>query len=255
MPKVHELLAVQDPLKGQSKKVQADLKLTFHGKRHLFEETLKSFIPFGENAKQETIEEKAIQSTVAKEIDFVSKHLIKAIDIGYQVDIANSTAVADVVTEDGDELLKGMPATALLQLEHRLKEVQELVVSIPTVDPAKGFTLDSARGEGIYKARDVRKNKTEKQDKPVTIAPATDKHPEQAVLKTYDVPVGHLLEQEWSGLITPSVKSQLIDRAEILLRAVKAARARANNIDIDTRNLKIGQTLLNYIFEPLEVTT
>lgn len=253
MPKVHELLAVQEPLKGQSKKVQADLKLTFHGKRHLFEETRKTFEPFGENAKSETVDEKAINTTVQAEITAINKHLAKAIDIGYQVDIANSTAKADVVTEDGEKLLSQVPATALLQLEHRLKEIHELVSSIPTVDPAKGFTIDITQTGGIYKARDVRKQKTEKKDVPVTIAKATDKHPEQAVLKTYDIPIGHLLEQEWSGLITPATKSDLIDRVEIVNRAVKTARAQANNIDVDTKSLKIGKTLLDYIFQPLGV--
>lgn len=252
MSKLHELLAVHEPLKGQSKKVMADLIATFSSKPHLFEETRKTFEPFGENAKPETIEEKAIQTTVYKEIEFISKHIAKAIDIGYQVDIANSTASADVVTEDGETLLTKVPATALLQLEHRLKEVQDLVKAIKTVDPAKGFEPDANRGGGVYKARDVRKNKTEKQDKVVTLSQATDKHPANAILKTYDVPIGHLLEQEWSGLITPAIKADLIDRVEVAVRAVKTARAQANNVEIDTKNLKIGQTLLDYIFKPLE---
>src|SRR5579859_2159023 len=112
MPKLHELLAVQDPLKGQAKKVISDLKATLTGKRHLFEETLKSFIPFGENAKQETVEEKAINTTVKVEIEAINKHIAKAMDIGYQVDIANSKAVANVVTEDDTTLLTNVPATA-----------------------------------------------------------------------------------------------------------------------------------------------
>lgn len=186
------------------------------------------------------------------EIEAINKHIAKAMDIGYQVDMANATAIADVVLEDGTVLLTQIPATALLQLEHRLKDVADLVAAIPTLDPAKGFTIDLSKAGGIYKARDVRKIKTEKQDKPVTIAKATDKHPEQAVLKTYDVPIGHLLEQEWSGLITPATKSDLHDRVEIVTRAVKTARAKANNVEIDTKPLKVGKTLLEYIFKPLE---
>lgn len=251
MPKIHELLAVQENLKGQATKVMGDLKATFTNKPHLFEEARTTFEPSTEGGKTETIEHKTIQTTVPKEIEWASKHLAKAIDIGYQVDVANGKTAADVITESGETLLKDIPATALLQLEHRLVDIKELVQSIKTLDPAKGFEPDPSRGDHIYKAREVRKTKTQKEDKVITLAPPTDKHPAQAVLKTYDLPVGHLLEQEWSGLITPAQKSDLLDQVEIVIRAVKSARGKANNLEIETKDLKIGNTLLEYIFKPL----
>lgn len=251
MAKIHELLAVQGNLNGQATKVLTDLQGTLANKRHLFEEVRKTFQPDKENAPLEEIEVKTIQTTVTKELQWASKYIAKGIDIGYQIDIANSTAKADLVTEEGETLFTDVPATALLQLEHRVKAVEALVSAIPTLDPAKGFNEDPAKGQGYYKARDVRKVKTAKEDKPITIAKATEKHPEQAVLKTYDVPVGHILEQEWSGLITPAKKAELISQVEITLRAIKSAKAQANNVDVDVRALKIGDKLLEYIFKPL----
>ena len=38
------------------------------------------------------------------------------------------------------------------------------------------------------------------------------------------------------------------DRVEILMRAVKKARSRANDQEIDVRQNKIGKTLLDYVF-------
>ena len=45
MTKLHELLAVQGNLSGQATKKRTDLTATFEKKRHLFEETRKTFTP------------------------------------------------------------------------------------------------------------------------------------------------------------------------------------------------------------------
>ena len=86
----------------------------------------------------------SIQTTVQKELGWIKGHMAKALDASFQVAEANTKARADVVLEDdaGTVLLKDVPATALLELEKRAVEIQQLVASIPTLDPAKGFTPD-----------------------------------------------------------------------------------------------------------------
>lgn len=251
MAKLHELIAVEDNLKGQATKVRSELTATFEKKRHLFEETRKTYTENAENSVSQVEEQKDIQTTVGKEIEWVSEHLAKAIDAGYQIDLANTEAKADVETEDEETLLKTIPAAALLRLQHRIGEIKELIQAIPTLDPAKGFQPDSDRGAGIYKARDVQKTRTQKQKKVITLAAATEKFPAQVQIIDVDVPVGRILEQEWSALLTPAIKAELLNRVEKLSRALAKARARANNTEIDARQNKIGKTLLNYIFEPL----
>ena len=162
MTKLHELLAVHGNLTGQANKKRTDLKVTFEKKRHLFEETRKTFTPNDELEKPQVEEQKDIQSTVIREIDWIKPSLAKALDVAYQVDVANTEAKADVMTEDGILLLKDVPATTLLQLEKRVAEWKDLIDSIPTLDPAKGFQQDVARGKGYYKARDVTKPRTKK---------------------------------------------------------------------------------------------
>jgi len=122
-----------------------------------------------------------------------------------------------------------------------------LAQAVPTLDPAKGFRPDEQRGEGIFKARDVRKTRTSKQPKVIVKYEATKEHPAQTELLNIDVPIGTIEEQEWSGMMTPAEKAELLDRIEKLSRAVRSARSRANEVPVDTSK-KLADSLLSYIF-------
>ena len=251
MSKLHELLAVDANLKGQAQKCRTELQSTLEKKRHLFAQKLVTFTPLAEGAPAETREQSDIQTTVKKEVEWLSNIIKKAVDASYAIDVANTTAKADVVLEDGTTLLKDVPATALLQLEKRVKEVSEFIHTIPTLDPAKGFEPDTSREAGIYKAREVLKSSTQKIQEPLTLSPATKEHPAQVQLVTKDVKVGTIQELEWSSLITPALKADLLERSEALFRAITQARSRANDIEVDAKSHKIGKVLLGYVFTPL----
>lgn len=251
MPKLHEILAVDASLKGQAQKTRLELQSTLEKKRHLFSQKLTVFTPVTEGGVSEIREQSDIQTTVKKEVSWISEIIEKAIDSSYSIDLANTTAKADIVLEDGSVLASGVPATALLQLEKRIKEVTEFVHSIPTLDPAKGFTLDPDTGDGIYKARDVVKDSTKKVEEFVVVVQPTKEHPAQTAKVTKDVKSGTIREQEWSSLITPALKADLITRAETLFRAVTQARSRANDSVVDVKTNKIGGKLLDYVFQPL----
>lgn len=251
MSKLHELLAVGTNLENQANKTLSDLKATFDKKRHLFEQKLVTFKSNEENVAPVTEAQSDIQSSVTKELGWITGILTKDIDVGHQVDVANTQAVGDIVTEDGEVIAKGVPATSLLQLEKHLQKFHDLLVTIPTLDPAKGFSVDPDREHGIFKARDVNKNRTKKVNKPLVLAPATDKHPAQVQLVTEDVVVGTIQEQEWSALLTPAQKGDLIEQCEVLTRAVKKARARANELELDVTTHKIGKRLFDFILKPV----
>lgn len=246
--KLHELLAVETNLENQANKCRSDLAGTFEKKRHLFEEKRVTFTPNGENQQPVVETQSDIQSSVSKELAWIQDHLGKALNASYQVAETNTVARADVVLEDEAQtvLLKAVPATALLELEKRMTELAQLVNAIPTLDPAKGFVHDPARG--YYKAREVAKVRTRKEKKLFIKYEATKEHPAQTELLDQDVPVGTIQELEWSGLITPAAKAELINRVEIVNRAVRRARSRANDSEVDTSK-KIGAPLLNFIFQ------
>jgi hypothetical protein len=251
MTKMHELLAVQTNLNGQATKTRTGLMDTFRTKRHLFEKKVKAFQPLGEGADLTIEEQSDIQTTVPKEIEWLKGHLVKQIDVGLRVDVGNRIAEADVVDEEDTKILAKMPATTLLWLEKRVQEVKELIEAIHTLDPAKGFTEDRDAGVGYWKAREVKKERTKKKKVVIVKYDAVDKHPAQTELVDEDVVVGTIREQEWSALITPAMKAELLNRAEMLIRAVAKARSKANEQEVDIKDAKIGDVLLDYVFKPL----
>ena len=118
--------------------------------------------------------------------------------------------------------------------------------NIPTLDPAKKWTIDEAVGDGTYKSDEMIRQSGKKIAKPVVLYPATDKHPAQVQLIQEDIIVGNWTTVHFSGKITPAEKSNVLARIDNLIDAVKKARARANNTEIDSSK-KIGKTLIEYI--------
>lgn len=247
MPKLHELIAVEGDAREQSTKTRTELVHTFDKKRHLFAEKVVTFQSNVEGTEPVREEQLDLQSSIAAELKWISGIWGKAIDLGFQVDEGNTKARADVVLDNGATFAQNVPATALLQLEKRLGDLLTFVMAVPTLDPAKGFQLDPQKGAGIYKAREVRKARTKKTVEVITKAPATDKHPAQTELLTVDKEVGTIVEQEWSGLITPATKAEYVGRVEALRRAVKAARARANETEV-AASVKIADKIFDYVF-------
>lgn len=247
--KLHELLAVESQLKGQAETTRKELAHTFDKKRHLFEEKRITSRPLDEKGEAKVESQSDIQTNVADELDWIAGIWGKALDVSFYVAEANTGARADVVLEDGTVLFSQIPATALLELEKRCGEVQELIKVVPTLDPAKAFAIDPDRAEGIYKAREVRRQRTEKVFAPVVMAPATDKHPAQVKELFKDVPVAEVIEQEWSGMVTPKTKGEMMERVEELRRAVKTARQRANEQEQEVGTAPISTKLFGYVLK------
>lgn len=245
--KLYELIAVEGGHKGQAEKTRADLVNTFDKKRHHFMEQVVTFTSNVEGSMPVTEKQLSLQATVHDELEWITGIWAKALDMSYLVADGNTKARADVVLEDGTELMKDVPATALLELEKRAAEMHALAMSVPTLDPAKGFQPDANRGRHIYRAAEDVKPRTQKQQIPLVLYEATKEHPAQVNLVSHDVLIGSVKTQEWSGLVTPAEKAEMIGRAEMLQRAIKKARSRANAVEM-TDDVKIGVKLLNFVF-------
>jgi hypothetical protein len=246
--KLHELLAVERNLKAQATKVRTDLMSTFKSKTHHFEEKTVSYKPFGENEPAIVESQLDLQTTVPKELKWISEFLIKALDVSYQVAEANVVARANVVLEDGKTLLVDVPATALLELEKRAQELHDFVSAIPTLDPAKGFRPDPDKGADVFQARLDTQKRTKKIQKPLVLHPGNDKIAAQVQLVTEDVVVGEITKLEWSGLITVAAKGDMLSRVEMFTRAVKQARARANATEVNKPDKLFGAEIIKYVF-------
>jgi len=248
MAKLHELIPVNNALEGQAEKCATDLHELFTKKHHHFTERLVTELSKEEtNAPPVTTEQLSLQSTVIKELAWMRGFWTKAIDSAHQINVGNTQAKADIVLEDGTVLAEAIPATTLLELDKILTKIKNLLAVAPTLDPAKGFQPDGTREPGVYVARNITRVKTAKKQTPIVLYPHSPEHPAQTQLITEDIPVATVTTQEWSGMITPAAKADLLDRCEILMRAVKAARSRANDVDVDTNTNRLAAKLLNYV--------
>jgi hypothetical protein len=247
MSKLHEMLAVEGDLRTQSESCRADLKNTFAKKTQHFTKRVVTFKPLEEGKESKVEGQLDLQTTVSKELSWIGEKIAKSIDVGHQIDIANTGAMADVILESGKVLLNDVPTTSLLRLEHRIVELRDLLHAVPTLDPAKGFEVDPDEGKDIFKAKDDVRPRTEKTFDFRVMVPATDKHPAQVKELMLDKPIGTVVTQEWSSLITVADKGDMLDRVEEVLRAVKKARSRANDTELDVKQNKIGESIIKFV--------
>ena len=245
--KLFEVLVVEGQLKTQAKATGTDLRAAFEKKRHLYEEKRKTFFSLIEGTPPIVEEQSDIQTNVTDELRWIAGIWTKAMDTSFAVAEGNTQARDDVVLDDGTVVLRNVPATALLELQKRVGEIQDLISAVPTLDPAKGFQPDPDRGANIFKAREVRRPRTKKIMKHVVVVQATDHFPAQVAQETEDIVVGQTHEQEWSGLITPARKAELLGRVETLRRAIKAALHRANAVAMPEPMPVCGKAVFDYI--------
>ncbi len=247
MAKLHALLAATPSLKTQADKTRTDLMATFKHKPHHFSEKRVTYVPFKEGEEPVVESQLDLQTTVPGELQWIAPFLVRSLDAAYNVEEANMIARADVIMDDAT-FIAGVPATALLELEKRMKELQDFVTSIPTLDPASGFRPDPDKGPYVFKARDETKVRTKKIAKPLELSPATKEHPAQVQLVTEDTAIGKIVTLEWSGLITTAAKGLMLERVEQLARAIKQALSAANSMELPKNGLKIGDTIINFVF-------
>lgn len=248
LKKLFEYIVVRDQLKGQVKNLTAQLAQTFINQRHLFEEKRRTVTPVTEGGRETVEEQSDIQTTVMHELRRIAAPWAKAIDAARQVEEANTAARADVILDDERVLLAQVPTTALLELVQRADDIYALLTSVPTLDPAKAFRPDETREiAGIFKAREVVKTRTKKVTTHEIVVPATDHHAAQVASHSEDVPAATVIEQEWSGMVTPAVKAAMLERAEELRRAFRSALHRANATELQSEPVA-GKAIFDFVF-------
>jgi hypothetical protein len=248
-PKLHELIAVEGELQGTARKILEETKTTFDKKADHFlahRKQVKMLAATAEAQAEELSEETAIDTTVSEKLDHMQGALVRWLDAVAQKERTNQDARADLVV-DGQVILKDAPATFLLGLEDKFKAIRAVYEEIPTLAPGRTWLPDAGHAKkGVYKVSpDEVKIRTKKVAKPVVLYEATKEHPAQVKEMTEDVTVGTITTEHWSGMISPAEKSDLLERIDKLIRAVKKARQRANSVDIVKIN--VGRALFAFI--------
>lgn len=252
---LHELLAVEKEAKDVFAKILEETSKTFNQRSAHFLESRKSYSPFREEDKDRPDEEfTPMVTTVQEKLDYAQEHIVRFMDIEIQKERANQNAKADVIVElpDGTTqvVLEKAPVTFLVQMESVLERIRKVYGEIPTLDPAKVWTLDPTK-VGIWKSAPIERVRTKKTPIVITKAEATDKFQAQTEIVQSDEPVGTWTSSFSCGALSPKQKSQILNRIDRLIAGVKIARARANAQEVET--VKVGQTFFNYINEGFTV--
>lgn len=241
---LHQLLAVEGDLaRGAKSRLQEAIKIFKKPDRFFGKVTeLRHFSD--EHKELDTTDVKDLDTTVSEVLGYAFIALEKAWDATLQKEATNQLAKADI--EVGYLKIEGVPAGGLLALESRLQELKDVLLAAPTLPPGRKWVRDYQELRDIYvDTNPESRTKTEKQQVPVVLYEATDKHPAQVQLATKDVVIGKYTDTATSGMLTPLNKANMLDRLDEVLTAVKDARQRANKQEVVS--VHAAKSILDYI--------
>lgn len=250
--KLHELLAVEADLEGRAKVVMNETQNVFKN-GNFFQGFHRTYKPFVDDGIDHPVEQSALATTVNAKLDYAGKAISQYYDALLQKESTNQVAVSDLVV-DGQVIAEAVPATFLLGMESRLKTLRGVYAQIPTLDQGIAWQLDEGKGKDIYVASAPEESmKTQRTIKSKVLYEA--RFPKEgesgqsipAVIDKWEEVenVGKYTKNTWCGMITPARKSELLDRIDQLLRAVKKARQRANTTEVVKS--QIGAKLMDFI--------
>lgn len=227
MTKLNQVIAVEKGVKSRDhSEVSALYKLA--QKPELFNGANRVFRKKSEEGEDYPPDRKKVSSRVNDLLSKLALSKTELFDVTAQKDFANCNAVADVVVE-GKVLIEKAPVTYLLFLEKQLTDVHTFLSTLPTLDEAEDWTLDE--NSDLYKTNPVPTAKTKKIQRALVMYPATEQHPAQTQLITEDVIEGYWDSTKYSAAMPLPRKQELVQKAQLLLDAVKAAREAANSVD------------------------
>lgn len=249
--KLFEILAVEGDAQGRAVKLTSETLQVFKNKENLFKGKGRTLSLFEKDPTKEVeltaLEAKdttytQVESTVPDSMNYLGCILGDYWDVMYQKEATNQTAKADIEV-DGVKLLTDVPVTFLLCMENRLKDLRPVLEAIPTLAPGIDWKVDKDyRLEHVYKTPESFDVKTKEDTEYRHVFEPTDKQPGQYVPVKSQFNIGKYVTTDWSGLISPAQKARLLENFDKIVKAVKEARQRANNID--AINVKVGDTLI-----------
>lgn len=240
---LHRLLAVETEKKNTARVIVEETTNTFVKKQSHFEGYQRTYHKTLEDSDDFSPEVREVVDTVKGKIDHTIKSLVPALDVLISKEETNASGNVHAKLEVNGIDFGMLSATSLLQLETQLKSIRKLYISIPTLDPIKIWTKNE--DTNLYQSDKEITYKTVKKEEPLVLYNATKEHPAQTKIMSYDKQAGTWEKYLKSGKITPIAKSTLIERIDVLINAVKDARAVANMAEVI--QVKIGEKLFDFI--------
>jgi hypothetical protein len=249
MPRIHEIIPVETDKVEVAKSLVDEAINTFAKKADHFMGQVRKVEMYADDRQGEnTTDIKEVVETVDAKLDHVWGALSPALDLTMAKENSNTSteARADVIV-NGEVILAGLPATALLALEKRVGQIKNLYAAIPTLDPSVNWVLDEAAAlPGTFRtAYPQEAQKTEKTLEHKVLYDATKEHPAQVAEYSVDRNVGKITLNRQSGLVSPATKAEWLRRISDLATAVKEARQRANMAEV--QRLDVGGDIQTFI--------
>ena len=237
--KLHELLSIEPDLRTEAQKVSGEVRETLADPKRVHG-MIRTFHPIVQDEDPMPDERVEMLTTVSSELGRFNKAMGKFIDSAVSKELTNTVASADL---ELDGAITSLPATALLNMENRLAEIRKVYAVIPTLDPAEVWHYDDELE--VYVADTRMAYKTRKVPKTHVSYEATKEHPAQVEIYHEDIRVGERETIVHSGAMTLARKRVLLSRIDDLMRDVKQARQRANNIEV--KEVKIADIIFDVI--------
>ena len=243
MPKLCQIIAVASGKRSRAGSQSTKICRTLTDKPEMLAGLTRVYERKEEDGDMFPTESKSVQYTVAQAIQDMRAVYEDVFNAVAAQDNTNCVAKADIVV-DGKPLIKDVPVTHLLFLEKQLKEINEFVSKIPTLNPAQVWKDDKTTG--FYRSETVKTVKTKKVPRNHVLAEATEHHPAQVQMYNEDIVQGYWATTDFSGCIPATEKQAMLARVIKMQEAVKFAREQANGTDVV--DLKTGGPILGYIF-------
>ena len=249
---LHEILAVEADRQGTAKRIMEETMHVFSSKHNLFAGMRRKLSMDTEG--HESLEKAAevnqeIETTVIDRLAYTEKYVNSWLDTTFIKEASNQNAKADLVV-NGKTLIKDAPATFLLGLETKLKEIRKYYECAPTLQPGVKWVPDTNAANELSNtyitAETEVKSKTQKVRKYHTMAEATKEHPAQVDITNEEIVVGQFKTDMISGMIPANNKAKFIENINLLISATKQARQRANSTPIVSSS-NVGSTLFDFI--------
>lgn len=241
--KLNQVLAEE-----RAAKASAQLALTeahhLSQKGELFNGFERVYTPALEDGRRFPPEGKIVQKDSERVLDELSTQLVDLFDTVARKDWANTSAKADVVV-NGEVIVKDAPATYLMFLDKQLTDMKTFISKFVALDPAIAWVKDD--NTGLFRSPVSTSIKTEKVQKGIVLAQATDKHPAQTQLITEDTVIGTWSTTHVSGAMPAVRKQEILQKLDKLIRAVRVALEKANMTDAPEQH--VGANIWKYLFK------
>lgn len=236
MPALHQVLAAEKTAVGAFQLLLKELHSKFGKAGHFFNGKVRTLKMIQDSPEAKALEDGSREVTlpvtnVLDATQYVMDQWVRTENLLWTKNSANRNAVAELRV--GGSIIPDVPVDELMGLETRLKELRSLFQNMPTLDASQSWDSDNERGVGFYRTAATLRVKTDKKLVPITLAPATDKHPAQIEKTFVDTPTGTFSEIFLSGACSSAQKAELLTRIDGLIAEVRDARARANALDVN----------------------